>query len=71
LIADEPTGNLDPDVSGEIMKIFRAINNSGTAILMATHNYSFLESFPARILKCENHKVLDSDKETVSLKNLW
>jgi cell division transport system ATP-binding protein len=71
LIADEPTGNLDPDVSKEIMKIFKAINNSGTAILMATHNYSFLESFPNRILKCENHKVLDSDKENVSLKNLW
>jgi cell division transport system ATP-binding protein len=71
LIADEPTGNLDPDVSNEIMKIFKGINNSGTAILMATHNYSFLENFPNRILKCENHKVLDSDKENVSLKNLW
>jgi cell division transport system ATP-binding protein len=71
LVADEPTGNLDPDVSNEIMKIFRSINNSGTAILMATHNYSFIENFPARVLKCENSKVLDSAKETVSLKNIW
>ena len=71
LIADEPTGNLDPEVSAEIMKIFLAINNSGTAIMMATHNYSFLETFPARLLKCENQRVLDSNKETVSLKNIW
>lgn len=71
LIADEPTGNLDPDVSGEIMKIFQSINKSGTAILMATHNYSFLDLFPSRVLKCENQKVLDSNKDTVSLKNLY
>lgn len=71
LIADEPTGNLDPDVSNEIMKIFRSINNSGTAILMATHNYSFLENFPARVLKCDSQRVIDSAKETVNLKNIW
>ncbi len=60
LIADEPTGNLDPDVSEGILKLFEEINNSGTAILMATHNHKFLEKFPHRVLKCEDGKVLDS-----------
>jgi cell division transport system ATP-binding protein len=70
LIADEPTGNLDPEVAAGIMKLFLEINNSGTAILMATHNHSFLESFPARLLKCEEGKLLDSTKETINLNNL-
>ncbi len=60
LIADEPTGNLDPDVSEGILKLFEEINNSGTAILMATHNHKFLEKFPHRVLKCEGGKILDS-----------
>jgi cell division transport system ATP-binding protein len=63
LIADEPTGNLDPDVAGGIMKIFQQINKSGTAILMATHSYGLIKRFPTRILKCEEGKVLDSAKE--------
>ena len=71
LIADEPTGNLDPEVAEGIMQLFLEINNSGTAILMATHNHSFLEKYPARLLKCENGKLLDSNKETINLKNLW
>lgn len=45
LLADEPTGNLDPEVSSGIMKIFQQINNSGTAILMATHSYGLIKSF--------------------------
>jgi cell division transport system ATP-binding protein len=64
LIADEPTGNLDPDVSEGILKLFEEINNSGTAILMATHNHKFLKKFPHRVLKCEGGKVLDSAKES-------
>ncbi|MBC7920463.1 MAG: phosphonate ABC transporter ATP-binding protein, partial [Ferruginibacter sp.] len=60
LFADEPTGNLDPGVAKEILKLFRDINRSGTSVLMATHNYDFLKDFPARILKCENGRVLDS-----------
>ncbi|KAB7727854.1 ATP-binding cassette domain-containing protein [Rudanella paleaurantiibacter] len=51
LIADEPTGNLDPAVSDQIMQVFRAINNAGTAILMATHNYELLTRYPARTLR--------------------
>ena len=60
LIADEPTGNLDPEIAHEILHLFIQINKSGTAILMATHNYQFLQNNPARVLKVENGKVLDS-----------
>jgi cell division transport system ATP-binding protein len=61
LLADEPTGNLDPEVSHGILKIFQQINKSGTAVLMATHSYGLIKKFPARILKCEDGKVLDSN----------
>lgn len=54
LIADEPTGNLDPEVSKQILDVFLKINISGTAILMATHDYSLLNHHKARTLKCEN-----------------
>jgi cell division transport system ATP-binding protein len=62
LLADEPTGNLDPEVSQGIMKIFQQINNSGTAILMATHSYGLIKKYPSRVLKCEDGKVIDSAK---------
>ena len=67
LVADEPTGNLDPEVSHGIMKIFQQINKSGTAVLMATHSYGLIKKFPARVLKCEDKKVLDSAKEQFEL----
>lgn len=67
LIADEPTGNLDPEVSFGILKLFQQINKSGTAVLMATHDYPLIKKFPARILKCENGKVIDSAKEPFEL----
>ncbi|KAA9349059.1 MULTISPECIES: cell division ATP-binding protein FtsE [Larkinella] len=59
LIADEPTGNLDPAVGEQIMNVFQTINNSGTAILMATHNYDFLRKYPARVLRVEDGKVIE------------
>jgi cell division transport system ATP-binding protein len=61
LIADEPTGNLDPEVSEGIFKLFTDINKSGTAILMATHNHQFIDMHPARVLKCQSGKLLDSN----------
>lgn len=67
LIADEPTGNLDPEVSHEILKVFQQINKSGTAVLMATHDYELIEKFPSRILKCENGKLIDSLVEPFEL----
>ena len=57
LLADEPTGNLDPAVSDEIFKLFLEINNSGTAILMATHDHQLVKAHPLRTLKCENGRV--------------
>ncbi|MEX2232796.1 MAG: ATP-binding cassette domain-containing protein [Cyclobacteriaceae bacterium] len=67
LLADEPTGNLDPEVSYGILKIFQQINKSGTAVLMGTHSYGLIKKFPARILKCEDGKVLDSAVENFEL----
>ena len=67
LFADEPTGNLDPDVSEGILKLFEEINNSGTAVLMATHDHLFIERFPHRVLKCEKGRILDSSKEKFEL----
>jgi cell division transport system ATP-binding protein len=69
LFADEPTGNLDPEVSAGIMKLFQQINRSGTAVLMATHSYGLIHKFPCRILKCENGNVLDSNKDKFDLTN--
>ena len=67
LMADEPTGNLDPQVSEGIIKLFMDINKSGTTILMATHDHQFVRKFPARILKCENGRLLDSKREQFEL----
>ena len=60
LLADEPTGNLDPDVSASIMQLFGEINNAGTAILMATHNFQLIEKYPHRVLTCKDGELLDS-----------
>jgi cell division transport system ATP-binding protein len=67
LIADEPTGNLDPEVSHGILKIFQQINKSGTAVLMATHSYGLIKKFPARVLKCDEGKILDSSTQEFEL----
>ncbi len=69
LLADEPTGNLDPEVSTGILKLFQQINKSGTAVLMATHDYALIRRFPARILKCESGTLLDSRLQTINLES--
>jgi cell division transport system ATP-binding protein len=58
LIADEPTGNLDPAVADEIMQLFLRINKSGTSILMATHNHKFLEQYPQRIITVQGTSIV-------------
>ena len=60
MLADEPTGNLDPDVAASILQLFSEINNAGTAILMATHNFQLIEQFPHRVLTCKDGELLDS-----------
>ncbi|MBK8415720.1 MAG: ATP-binding cassette domain-containing protein [Bacteroidetes bacterium] len=59
ILADEPSGNLDPETSNEIMNLFFEISRSGRAVVMATHNYSLIEKFPARIVKFDQGKVFD------------
>lgn len=58
ILADEPTGNLDPETSAGIMSLLFEISKSDRAVLMATHNYALMEKFPSRTLKCENGKIL-------------
>lgn len=57
ILADEPTGNLDPDTSAQIMEILKDINARGTAVLIATHNYEIVKNFPARTLKLQEEKL--------------
>lgn len=62
ILADEPTGNLDPETSDELMSIFKEINEQGKTILVATHDYHILNRYPARTLVCGEQKVSDSSK---------
>lgn len=59
ILADEPTGNLDPETSESIMKTLVDINKSGCTVIMATHNYPLIKKFPGRTLKCENASVTE------------
>lgn len=65
IFADEPTGNLDPMIANEILDLFIKIHQGGTAILMATHNHSFIKKHPYRTLWCDNQEVKDFSKEQV------
>jgi cell division transport system ATP-binding protein len=58
ILADEPTGNLDPDTSRGIMNLLHDISKTGRAVLMATHNYLLIREYPGKMLKCEEGKVL-------------
>jgi len=60
ILADEPTGNLDPETSEEIIKLLFEISKKGKAILMATHDYQLMQNFPSRTIKCENNTISDS-----------
>lgn len=63
ILADEPTGNLDPETGQLIVDHLREISRQGTAVLMATHNMQLVEQYPARVLRCEN-KQLVADNHT-------
>ncbi len=62
ILADEPTGNLDPETSGQIVQLLHDICKKGTAVIMTTHNYTLVNNYPARIVKCENASLHDVDK---------
>lgn len=58
ILADEPTGNLDPETSNEIMNLLMEVSKNERAVVMVTHNYALLERFPARVVKVEEGKVI-------------
>jgi cell division transport system ATP-binding protein len=60
ILADEPTGNLDPETSEGIIRLLSEIAKTGTAVMIATHDMHVVNSFPSRILRCENGEVVDS-----------
>jgi cell division transport system ATP-binding protein len=60
-MADEPTGNLDPETSDEIMQLLLKVSSDfGSSIVMATHDYAVIKKFPARTIKTENGRVIDN-----------
>lgn len=65
IIADEPTGNLDPQTSVEVMKVLQEINKGGKTILMATHDYALILKFPHKTIKCDDSKVFEVVQKAV------
>jgi cell division transport system ATP-binding protein len=59
ILADEPTGNLDPETGNQIVQLLHTISESGTAVVMSTHNYAVVQKFPGRIIKCEDGHLRD------------
>ncbi len=57
IIADEPTGNLDPDTAIQIVSLLKDISKTGTAVIMSTHNWSMLSQFPGIVYKCEDGRI--------------
>src|SRR5690554_92636 len=65
ILADEPTGNLDPQTSVEVMEVLKKINENGRTILMATHDYALLLKYPSKTIKCDEGKVFEVVQKTV------
>ncbi len=65
ILADEPTGNLDPEKSTKIIELFQEINAKGTTVLIATHDYLIIKKHQARTIKCVNNKIIEVDPETL------
>ena len=65
ILADEPTGNLDPKTSLEVMELLNEISKNGKTILMATHDYALLLKYPSKTLKCDNSQIFEVVQKTV------
>ena len=65
ILADEPTGNLDPQTSVEVMVVLRKINDLGKTVIMATHDYALIMKFPKKTLKCENRTIFEVVQKAV------
>lgn len=63
ILADEPTGNLDPETSEGIMKLLLEISKNGRAVLIATHDMMMYQKFPSRVVRCENGKLIDAKND--------
>ena len=67
ILADEPTGNLDPASADMVMKILLDLSKQGKTVLMATHNYALLKKYPSRVLKCEKGELKEVKEEAIEL----
>jgi cell division transport system ATP-binding protein len=71
ILADEPTGNLDPETSEGIIKLLKDISSTGRAVIVATHNYTILKRFPARTVRCDDSKLIEvKNDEEIELERL-
>ena len=71
VLADEPTGNLDPETSEGIIRLLKEISKTGRAVIIATHNYTILKKFPAKTFRCENDKIIEvKEDEEIELEKL-
>lgn len=61
ILADEPTGNLDPDTGRQIVELLRSIRAQGSTVIMTTHNLQLLEEFPGKVFRCENHRIVEQE----------
>ena len=59
ILADEPTGNLDPETGFQIIQSLHEISKTGTAVIITTHNYQWVQDFPAKVMKCENQRLIN------------
>ena len=62
ILADEPTGNLDPETGKQIVELLRKICANGSTVIMTTHNLQLLEEFPGKVFRCENHRIVEQEE---------
>ncbi len=65
VLADEPTGNLDPETGSQIVDLLQQISENGTAVIMSTHNYTIVRAFPGKIMKCNNTELIEMTQTSV------
>lgn len=61
ILADEPTGNLDPQTASELIELLYSICQSGTTVVMATHNLNWIKTHPGRVFKCDNEQLIEQE----------
>lgn len=71
ILADEPTGNLDPETSEEIHILLKSISNTGRAVIMSTHKHTLVKKFPARTLRCENGRLTEPETNDQEIELLF